>query len=304
MEQGEHEPGEGKSYLDSVLEDLESLHPSLLRGIKDNVKIVAFVATEINSGKWGNEKDGRLGKALAAVRHSTEKYTTGFDREAYHAKEGPRVIRQWRLESNGKKSITFYPAVNPGDPPLKKQDADLKTIVNDRVAGKWTDIGTGADKFETVVEIIRRLRDVTPSGNFLREIVLTGHGVTEARLDGTTDAGFEFGTEWIDTGVVASYPSNYLKNSLAPGATIDLQGCDIAQVDSDRRFRWELGRVFFGEKNWGYIKAYGTVTGQHHGLSRKSLTGPDPEVLVWPVDFPQYREMKKKAKQSPDDPTP
>jgi len=264
---------------------------------------VAFVASEIASGAWGNEADGRLGKALAQVRLSTEDYAEGFDRDAYRAKEGPRVLRQWQLESSGSKSITFYPEINPGDPSLDKGEEKLKEVVEDRKMGKWTDFRQGADTFKTIVSIIRKLRSVVPSDGFLREVVLTGHGVTESRSDGTTVAGFASGREWIDTSILASYPSNHLKNSLAPGATVDLVNCDIAKVDKDKRFRWEVGRIFFGETNWGYIKAYSSVTGQYYGATRKSLKGHDPEVLLWPVDFPQYQEMRKKAELGHDDPT-
>lgn len=197
-------------------------------------------------------------------------------------------------EAAGKKSLTVFPAVLPGSAfSLDSEEATLPTVAQDRVNAGWTDLAGGADNFHTVIGHISNNfpRDNPASIDAVREVVILGHGLS---VDDGQSAGLKFGESWENAETLRRIPTGEIAYAMADGATVDLQGCNVAATDTDKSLRWEVGRVTFGD-GWGYIKAYADETqGQWYGISKKSVKGLDPEILKWPDDFPQSSDRTQK----------
>ncbi len=286
---------EGLAALGKMLDQAALYHPvaAQLKDVKDTVvRVVADLRT----------MEGGINKAIAVQNQSSESYSEEYRKkgkklEKYKAKEAERTQTQLDFESKGLESITFYPGPSlfapEEDVGLDTAETTLKPVAEHRIAAKWTDRAFPAATFADViggVEIVFPEGDPISEGA-VREIVITGHGVTQRSADGTK-AGILFGRTWENADSLGRHSSGLLSHALIPGATVDIQGCDVAATDRDKSFRWELGRVLFGEGSWGYIKSNrGEVSGQYTGLSETSLKGSDPEILVWPRDFPQHTEQ-------------
>jgi hypothetical protein len=69
---------------------------------------------------------------------------------------------------------------------------------------------------------------------------------------------------------------------MAEGATVYLEGCDVAKGETGRKYVAQIGRVFFGDKKSGFIKGN---TCKALDLMGVAMSECDPRTLRWPGDL-------------------
>jgi hypothetical protein len=121
--------------------------------------------------------------------------------------------------------------------------------------------------------------------SWVHEIRFYGHG--KAGTEGRS-ASFKFAdSETFTSGLRDPHRImrfRAMRNVMAPGASILLEGCETGRGAAGKSFLGALGELFFGSEKWGFVRAStGEIT-----FTANIWEGPipvDPITLKWPDDF-------------------
>ncbi len=164
------------------------------------------------------------------------------------------------------KDVTIYTSYREMD----AAEAQLRTFAQERLRTGRTDAAFPMEQFEDILAILSRLSK-TLGPDFVRELHLMGHGGEDK---------FGFGIHYYRSKDLERFRSGLLADFMAPGATIYLEGCEVAQGTAGLNYLKEIGRIFFGDQKSGYIKGN---TEKVVGIG--DITERKPRTLRWPADF-------------------
>lgn len=126
---------------------------------------------------------------------------------------------------------------------------------------------------------------------FVQTISIIGHG--RAGKKGK-EPFYGFGEVAYKTSELAKLYENGLDLSryMVNGGTVVLDGCEAAAGEEGRLFLFQIGRIFFGSKKIGHIKANTTVSMAIAG----EMVGGSRRDLAWPADFSDLDRQPSKLK--------
>ncbi len=193
-------------------------------------------------------------------------------------KAGPqREVEQERmaaldhLEKQGKNAdLTMYTSYEGED----VAESLLENIAQNQKRSGQTDAIFPMADFADIQAYLEELHQQSGGAtDFVRELHLMGHG---------TEDNFGFGKYYYSSDNLREIPTGLNSLYMADGATIYLEGCDVAKGEVGRKYVAQIGRIFFGEKKSGYIKGN---TCMAHGLMGVEMSECDPRTLRWPGDL-------------------
>lgn len=194
---------------------------------------------------------------------------------------------QWRLNElknlereEGTIDLTLFPFFEG----MPSEIVTLVNIAQGRV--KKGSMSLPIERFDDILPslewLIEKLRSGQEFGyglqnqlhHFIRELHIMGHGGKEW---------FQFGGYAYKTEDLYGYESGLFSTFLAPGGTIYMEGCNVAAGDAGIRYLSEIGRIFFGNDGWGFIRGNTCEITSIVGLELQECK---PLTLMWPADFP------------------
>ncbi|MCB1787844.1 MAG: DUF4157 domain-containing protein [Gammaproteobacteria bacterium] len=149
----------------------------------------------------------------------------------------------------------------------------LEGMAEGRVKDKRTDAAFPMAAFDDIgaalAFIAGRHQDAT---GFVRGLHLMGHG---------TEDHFGFGEHYYSSAYLnKNYTSGQFAGYMADGATVYLEGCDVAKGEAGKRYLQAVGRIFFGSEKAGFLKGNTCKV-----IGMGEMTECEPRTLRWPSDF-------------------
>lgn len=193
-------------------------------------------------------------------------------------KAGPqREVEQERtaalehLEKQGKNAdLTMYTSYEGED----LAESQLESIAQHQKQAGNTDEIFPMEDFSDIQGYLEALHQASGGvTDFVRELHLMGHG---------TEDNFGFGRYFYSSDNLREIPTGLNSLYMADGATIYLEGCNVAKGEVGRKYVAQIGRIFFGEKKTGFIKGNTCLT---HDLMGVEMSECDPRTLRWPGDL-------------------
>jgi hypothetical protein len=173
------------------------------------------------------------------------------------------------LKKQGKKiDITIYTSYKGMDTAA----ALLEPIAKGRERRKATDAAFPMEDFEDIGITLAEIGKQTGVTEFVRELHLMGHGTENKFGFGRYLYNSEYLQKNYETGLHAVY--------MAPGATIYMEGCDVAKGEAGLKYLKEVGRIFFGDQKAGFVKGNTCIV-----IGMGEITECQPRTLRWPSDF-------------------
>jgi len=151
-------------------------------------------------------------------------------------------------------------------------EAILEGIAKGRETRKVSDAALPMEYFEDIGIILSEISKQSGGAiNFVRELHLMGHG---------RENEFGFGRYFYKSEDLKNYKTGLYADYMTEGATIYMEGCDVAAGETGLKYLKDVGRIFFGNKKSGYLKGN---TCEIHGIGEMTECGP--RTLRWPSDF-------------------
>lgn len=189
---------------------------------------------------------------------------------------GPQVEREKErkesieeLKKKGKTvDITFFTSYKGMD----MAEALLESIAKGRESRKATNAAFPMEEFEDIGIYLGEIARRTGAKDFTRELHIMGHGA---------ENNFGFGRYFYSSDdLQKNYKTGLHTNYMTNGATIYMEGCNVAKGEAGLKYLKEIGRIFFGDKKSGFIKGNTCKT-----IGIMEMTECGPLTLRWPSDF-------------------
>ncbi|HWQ48747.1 MAG TPA: DUF4157 domain-containing protein [Methanosarcina sp.] len=216
---------------------------------------------------WNNPAPG-------AERDNLLKVLSSLEQPKHEAR--PSVVtekeRKEKIEALKQKGKNIDVSIYTHYKGMDTAEAILEGIAKGRETRKVSDAALPMEYFEDIGIILSEISKQSGGAiNFVRELHLMGHG---------RENEFGFGRYFYKSEDLKNYKTGLYADYMTEGATIYMEGCDVAAGETGLKYLKEVGRIFFGNKKSGYLKGN---TCEIHGIGEMTECGP--RTLRWPSDF-------------------